>query len=127
MDYSGPFMIEARKPPPDPVTLQLEVSAEDTVAALKGRLASQREDWSSEQMNVILQGKFLQDPQTMAECELKNGDFVVITGMVARDFRRPAQEEAELRREGEGEEGTPFFAPPAVVNLPTDNQSIERT
>ena len=127
MDYSGPFMIEARKPPPDPVTLQLVVSAEDTVATLKGRLASQREDWSSEQMNVILQGKFLQDPQTMAECELKNGDFVVITGMVARDFRRPAQEEAELRREGEGEEGTPFFAPPAVVNLPTDNQSIERT
>ena len=126
MDYSGPFMIEARKPPPDPVTLQLEVSAEDTVAALKGRLASQREDWSSEQMNVILQGKFLQDPQTMAECELKNGDFVVITGMVARQIEPPKYDESTPLMEAPAGPPAGFSAPLVMSSMPVE-QKIERS
>ena len=120
------FTIEARKPPPDQETLRLEVSPEDSVAALKTRIAMQRDGWSADQMNVILQGAFLQDPKTMAECGLKGGDFVVITGMVSRDMRRPAGE-AEGPLQEMPDEMLPLFSAPVVLNeLPTD-QRIERT
>ena len=120
------FTIEARKPPPDQETLRLEVSPEDSVAALKVRIATQRDGWSADQMNVILQGAFLQDPKTMAECGLKGGDFVVITGMVSRDMRRPAGE-AEGPLQEMPDEMLPLFSVPVVLNeLPTD-QRIERT
>ena len=120
------FTIEARKPPPDQETLRLEVSPEDSVAALKIRIATQRDGWSANQMNIILQGAFLQDSKTMAECGLKDGDFVVITGMVSRDMRRPAGEaEGPLREMPD--EMSPLFPAPAVLSeLPTE-QRIERT
>ena len=120
------FTLEARKPPPDQETLRLEVSPEDSVAALKIRIATQRHGWSADQMNVILQGAFLQDPKTMAECGLKDGDFVVITGMVSRDMRRPAGE-AEGPLQEMPDEMLPLFSIPVVLNeLPTD-QRIDRT
>ena len=120
------FTLEARKPPPDQETLRLEVSPEDTVAALKTRIASQRDGWSADQMNVILQGAFLNDPKTMTECGLKGGDFVVITGMVSRDMRRPAGE-AEGPLQEMPDEMLPLFSGSVVLNeLPID-QRIERT
>ena len=120
------FTLEARKPPPDQETLRLEVSPEDSVVALKTRIATQRHGWSADQMNVILQGAFLQDPKTMAECGLKDGDFVVITGMVSRDMRRPAGE-AEGPLQEMPDEMLPLFSTPVVLNeLPTD-QRIDRT
>ena len=120
------FVLEARKPPPDQETLRLEVSPEDSVAALKTRIATQRHGWCADQMNVILQGAFLQDPKTMAECGLKDGDFVVITGMVSRDMRRPAGE-AEGPLQEMPDEMLPLFSTPVVLNeLPTD-QRIDRT
>lgn len=120
------FTLEARKPPPDQETFRLEVSPEDSVAALKTRIATQRDGWSADQMNVILQGAFLQDPKTMAECGLKDGDFVVITGMVSRDMRRPAGE-AEGPLQEMPDEMLPLFSAPVVLNeLPTD-QRIDRT
>ena len=62
----------------------------------------------------------------MAECGLKDGDFVVITGMVSRDMRRPAGEaEGPLRETPD--EMSPLFPAPAVLSeLPTE-QRIERT
>eukprot|EP00964_Phaeocystis_antarctica_P002921 scaffold1541_cov67-Phaeocystis_antarctica.AAC.11 len=105
------FTLEARKPPPDQETLRLEVSPEDSVVALKTRIATQRHGWSADQMNVILQGAFLQDPKTMAECGLKDGDFVVITGMVSRDMRRPAGE-AEGPLQEMPDEMLPLFSAP---------------
>ena len=119
--------IEARKPPPDQETLRLEVSPEDSVAALKIRIATQRDGWSANQMNIILQGAFLQDSKTVAECGLKDGDFVVITGVVSRDMRRPAGEaEGPLREMPD--EMSPLFPATAVSSdaLPTE-QRIERT
>ena len=119
--------IEARKPPPDQETLRLEVSPEDSVAALKIRIATQRDGWSANQMNIILQGAFLQDSKTVAECGLKDGDFVVITGTVSRDMRRPAGEaEGPLREMPD--EMSPLFPATAVRSdaLPTE-QRIERT
>jgi len=126
MEDSHAWRIEARKPPPDEVRLQLEVSPTDTVAKVKARIASQRDGWSAEQMNVILQGKFLQDTQTLSETGLKDRDFVVITGMVARDMRRPTAEVDGPLHEMP-DEASPFFSAPIVMSeLPTD-QSIDRT
>ena len=93
-------------------------------AALK--TTPQRDGWSANQMNIILQGAFLQDSKTVAECGLKDGDFVVITGMVSRDMRRPAGEaEGPLREMPD--EMSPFLPAPVVLSeLPTE-QRIERT
>ena len=119
--------IEARKPPPDQETLRLEVSPEDSVAALKIRIATQRDGWSANQMNIILQGAFLQDSKTVAECGLKDGDFVVITGMVSRDMRRPTGEAEGPLREMPDEMSPLFPAScPPPSELPTE-QRIERT
>ena len=120
------FTLEVRKPPPDQATLHLELTPEDTVALLKTRIAAQRDGWSADQMNVILQGAFLPSTKTMAECGLKGGDFVVITGVVSRDMRRPAGESEGPLQEMPDDMSPLFPAPARLAELPAD-QRIDRT
>ncbi len=83
-----PCRIEVRTPPCGGVQETLAVAAEptDTVAALKKRLASMREadGWSAGEMNLILQGRFLDDAQTIVESGIGEGAFLVVTGVRAR-------------------------------------------
>ena len=65
----------------------MRVTAEpsETVGALKQRLAQMRaaDHWSSS-MNLILEGKFLDDGDTLQSCGLQDGAFVVATGVTPR-------------------------------------------
>ena len=60
-----------------------ELPADMTVAALKARLATARasDGWSAE-LNLINQGRFLDDDATLEGSGLRDGDFLVATGCV---------------------------------------------
>jgi len=116
--------LEVRVPPPNQESLKVQVAPDETVAGLKECIAAQREGWSAE-MNVILQGKFLDGELAVSECGLKDGAFVVVTGLVARKVDPPVYEydaEAPLPPESNGH----FSAPLVMNSLPTE-QTIERT
>uniref|UniRef100_A0A7S0P5H2 Ubiquitin-like domain-containing protein n=1 Tax=Calcidiscus leptoporus TaxID=127549 RepID=A0A7S0P5H2_9EUKA len=65
--------------------ITLAVPSDTLVGALKQRVCSQRtsERWDAANMNLILQGRFLAEERTLAECGLRDGDFLVATGMTS--------------------------------------------
>ena len=115
--------LEVRVPPPQQERLEVQVSPDETVAGLKACIAAEREGWSAE-MNVILQGRFLHGELTLAECGLKDGAFVVVTGVVVRTVDPPVYDydEAPLAPESNG-----HFSAPLVMNSLPAHQTIERT
>ena len=95
------------------------------MSELKAQIAGLRETWSAS-MNVILQGKFLSNDKTLSECGLQDGNFLVITGMIARDMTRPEHErEKEEFVEAPDEAPLGFSAPIVYSELPID-QTIDR-
>lgn len=75
--------IEVRTRPGElPITLSTD--PQGTIAALKQTLAAEREGWDATSMNLIRQGRFLNDDKTLTECELCDGEFIVASGMVSR-------------------------------------------
>mmetsp|Transcript_25886 Transcript_25886/g.51926 ORF Transcript_25886/g.51926 Transcript_25886/m.51926 type:complete len:111 (-) Transcript_25886:30-362(-) len=77
--------VEVRtKPGETPITLITERSM--TVGQLKEQLADMRqaEGWSASSMNLIRQGRFLEDDKRLSESSVCDGDFIVATNMVPR-------------------------------------------
>jgi hypothetical protein len=65
-------------------SLMLSAGAEATVLSLKQQLVTlrQADGWASDCMELILQGRYLDDATTVRSIGLKDGDFLVVTGMV---------------------------------------------
>ena len=115
--------LEVRVPPPKQETFGVEAAADETVKTLKARIAGLREGWTPE-LNVILQGRHLASEKTLSECGLKDGDFVVITGMTAVQIEPPVYDENTVP---EMLETSPLFSAPLVTSSLPIEQTIDRT
>ena len=73
--------LEIRTKPSEPPIL-ITASAGETVLQLKQRLANGREGWAVAGMNLIRQGRFLDDVALLGDCGLRSGEFVVLTGQL---------------------------------------------
>eukprot|EP00310_Coccolithus_braarudii_P023762 CAMPEP_0183350716 /NCGR_PEP_ID=MMETSP0164_2-20130417/20739_1 /TAXON_ID=221442 /ORGANISM="Coccolithus pelagicus ssp braarudi, Strain PLY182g" /LENGTH=133 /DNA_ID=CAMNT_0025522693 /DNA_START=8 /DNA_END=409 /DNA_ORIENTATION=- len=83
----APLLLEVRTLPKDDTagaSLAVEVPADELVGAFKRRVCRlhSAEGWDAVNMNIILQGRFLADEQTLADCGVHHGDFLVATGML---------------------------------------------
>ena len=92
-----PLALEVRTKPGEEPT-RLDAAPELTVAGLKAELATRHTaaGWQADAMNLIVQGKFLDDSATLSECGLRDGDFLVATGMVPQVLPPPAEEQDML-------------------------------
>ena len=80
--------LEIRTKPGEPPFIA-RAYADQTVANLKQNIAEQHGGWSSSGMNLIMQGRFLDDDAPLGASGLKSGDFLVLTGMVPVVIDRP--------------------------------------
>ena len=117
--------LEVRVPPPNQETLHVEAASDESVAALKLRIAGLRDGWTAD-LNLIRQGVFLTGEKTLAECGLADGDFVVITGMVARQIEPPKYDESTPLMEAPDGPPAGFSAPLVMSSMPVE-QKIERS
>ena len=93
----------------------------DTVLALKQRLASQRSaDGWCEEMNLSWQGKFLQDDLTLGASGLRDGDFVVATGLRPVVIAPPVEPDLEFADERYAVEERPQSELPSVCEMRRD-------
>lgn len=82
--------IEVRtKPGEAPTTISTDPKS--TVGALKRDLAQMHADkgWDASSMELIRQGKVLEDTNALETTGLSNGDFLVATGQVPRQLPPP--------------------------------------
>lgn len=73
-----------------------------TIAELKAELAERRaaDGWKADAMNLILQGRFLDDDATLEACGIRSGNStLVVTGMVPRVL--PPMPAEEVLRPGD--------------------------
>eukprot|EP00429_Kryptoperidinium_foliaceum_P064267 CAMPEP_0176063400 /NCGR_PEP_ID=MMETSP0120_2-20121206/31620_1 /TAXON_ID=160619 /ORGANISM="Kryptoperidinium foliaceum, Strain CCMP 1326" /LENGTH=394 /DNA_ID=CAMNT_0017396973 /DNA_START=38 /DNA_END=1223 /DNA_ORIENTATION=+ len=69
---------------------EMEAEPGDTVEALKGKVASLKPDMPVGAQKMVFSGKVLQDAATLADCGVKEGDFLVV--MVAKPKPAPGAE-----------------------------------
>jgi|EP00966_Prymnesium_polylepis_P142374 molybdopterin converting factor small subunit len=79
--------LEVRTKPGEP-PLAVSATVDQTVLQLKQQLAESNAGWSADGMNLILQGRYLEN-ETPLGTVLKSGDFVVLTGQVAVVIEAP--------------------------------------
>lgn len=74
---------------PGEAPFQVRVPSIETVGYLKQIVAGARQGWATTGMNLISQGRFLDDEELVANTGLQSGDFVVVTGQIPYVINAP--------------------------------------
>lgn len=83
---------------PGETPIRLSMDGKTVIRDLKKQLANMRmsQGWDASSMNLIRQGRFLDDDQHLEQCGVCEGDFIVATGMVPRKLEPAASSLEEV-------------------------------
>nr|QDO16218.1 UV excision repair protein RAD23 [Lingulodinium polyedra] len=94
---------------------ELDADPKDTVEALKVKIASVKPDMPADQIKIVFSGKVLQNAQSLEECGVKEGDFVVLMATRAKPAAEPAPAMAAAAAAAASAAASAATAPAAVA------------
>ena len=108
--------LEIRTKPGEP-PFMASAFADQTVSELKQHIAKQKAGWCASGMNLVMQGRFLDNDAALGASGLKSGDFLVLTGMVPVVIEPPDTAPPDIENS---------LAPLSSTRFPPEATTIQR-